>query len=43
MEYPLEILTELVLYNEQVTSNSNISSMVLKTPCRWQSSARTWE
>jgi len=30
MEYPLEILTELVLCNEQVTSNSNISSMVLR-------------
>jgi len=32
MEYPLQILTELVLYSEQVTSNSNTSGMVLRLP-----------
>lgn len=32
VEYPLQILTELVLYCEQVTSNSNTSSMVLRLP-----------
>jgi len=32
MEHPLQILTELVLYSEQVTSNSNTSSMVLRLP-----------